>query len=865
VADTDRPRGTAAHPPGTLSGADQAAPAGSPGQQGAGGALLRRTRSVLRMRLRLSGRRRQPAANGEPRPAATAGKPADSADLVLARLTALPAVLLVAWLVPGLPLLLAGSFDPAPMLLIFVPLAVALSVSSLRVVPSCRPFPGSARNGRPVAGGIGPSGSGVSPGGVVAPRANTAVTWFGLLGTVAVVAGLAAWQLQERSGSVIVLRGSGAYLQAGYWLAQHGSLPIPQLLAAFGGPHAGLSFASTGFLASGTSVQPAVAPGMPMLVAAGFWSHGLTGAGVVGPILGALAALSFAGLAARLVGPRWAPAGALIFGLSLPQQYVSRSALSETALEIALFGGLCLLADALTRLPAARSEPGAEEAGPGEDNPFTPQSAFRDTVIMEPVADVPGAGRNPWRRIGAASRRLAGWLTPQRALAALGGLALGLGAVISLDALTYLLPVMAFAAVLIIGRRPQAIPFAAGFLAGVAYGAAGVYLLDRPFANSVRVTLAIAGLAAVWLAGLAVMASQLARLSWVRQVIPGMSRKIPLRWLPEFGAVLAVAIMIGFAIRPYVQTVHGPPSALVAALQRQQGIHVDPTRLYFEQTLYWVIWYIGLPTVLLGGFGIALLTRRCLRAMLTWRDPDVIWRAWGLPLAVICAGSAAVLWRPDIAPDQPWASRRLVVLVLPGLIICALWAASRLSGWARARGARPVTAAVVGLCCCAAMLVPTAATTFGVGLSHGGKSGGLRLASQGMALHRTGTGQGAAVDQMCAQIPRRSAVVILDAVTAARFLQVVRGMCGVPTASMAGQPAAAVRGVIGGIQRAGRRPVLLASSARRLAGYGAGSFRVLDLATTADPQELKQPPTTPVPVRYLVWMSALPGTGAAGA
>jgi hypothetical protein len=842
VADSDRPRGTAAESPSTPSGADPAVPADSGDHSGGAAALLRRTRSVLMVRPR-SGAGQQTAAGRKPRPTAAAGKHAETAGLLLARLTALPAVLLVAWLVPGLPLLLAGSFDPAPMLLIFVPLAVALTVSCLRVVPSCWPVRGSGSTER-----------------------SAWQAWFGLLGTVAVVAALAAWQLQERSGSVIVTRDSGVYLQAGYWIAQHGSLPIPQLLGAFGGPHPGLSFASAGFLARGTSVYPAVAPGMPMLVAAGFWSHGLTGAGVVGPVLGALAALAFAGVVARLVGPHWAPAGALIFGLTLPQQYVSRSALSETALEIALLGGLCLLADALARLPAATVPASAAEASRGEDNPFTPQSAPPDTVTMEPAAEVPAAtGRQVWRRIDAASRGLAGWLTPPRALAALAGLALGLGALISLGALTYLLPVLAFAAVLIIGRRPQAISFAAGFLAGIAYGAAGIYVLDRPFATTVRITLAIAGLTAVWLAGLAIIGGQLSRLPWVRRWVPRLVRAIPLRWLPEFGAVLAVATMIGFAIRPYLQTVHGPPSALVAALQRQQGIHVDPTRLYFEQTLYWVIWYIGLPTVLLGGFGIALLTRRCLRALLTWRDPEVLWRVWGLPLAVFCVGSAAVLWRPDIAPDQPWASRRLVVLVLPGLIVCALWAASSLARWARMRGARQATTAVVGLCCCAAMLVPTAATTFGVGLSHSGKSGGLRLASQGMALHRTGAGQDGAVDQMCAQIPPRSTVVILDAVTAARFLQVVRGSCGLPAGSMANQPAAAVRDVIGGIVRAGRRPVLLAATARRLAGYGAGPLRILDLATTADPRALKQPPATPIPVRYVIWMSAPPGTRAAGA
>jgi len=299
-------------------------------------------------------------------------------------------------------------------------------------------------------------------------------------------------------------------------------------------------------------------------------------------------------------------------------------------------------------------------------------------------------------------------------------------------------------------------------------------------------------------------------------------------------------------------------------LQRMQGLPVDPTRLYSEQTLYWVIWYIGLPTVLLGGIGIALLVRRCLRALLRWRDPAATWRVWGLPLAIICVGSATVLWQPDIIPDQPWASRRLVVMVIPALIICGLWAAALLAGRARDRGARPATAAIAGLFCVAAMLVPTVSTTFGIGLSHRGKAGSLQPVAEGLALQRIGSGQVAAVAALCAQIPRNSSVVILSRPLALAFTQTIRGMCGVPAASMAGQSATAVGGVIKSIAAAGRKPVLLASRQAPLASYGGSPVRVLDLATSGDPHELTQLPTAPVPVHYVIWMTSA-GTAGTGA
>lgn len=735
-----------------------------------------------------------------------AAKPGgEVAGAALARLTVWPAVLIVAWLLPGLPLLLAGTFQPLPALLISVPLAVALTVSGLRLVPSS--WPRSA---------FGASGSG-----------RGWATWFGLLATVAVVAGLTAWQLSESSDSLVVLRDPGTYLQTGYWIAQHGSLPIPQTLRAFGGAHPGLGFASSGFAVRGTSVVPGVTAGLPMLLAIGFWAHGTAGALAVGPVLGGLAALAFAGLVARLVGPQWAPAGAAVLGLSLPEQYVSRSAFAEPALQILLFGGLCLLIDSL--------------------------------VLRE--ARAAAAGRSGWQAWFANS---AAWLTPGRTLAGLAGLALGLSLVVSLDGLLYVLPIIPFGGALLVLRWPQALSFLVGTVIGAGYGAAAWFLLSRPLLFSVKLSAAVAGVAAAWLVVLCVVVWQLRRLRRVRESVPKVVRRRPLRWLPEAGAVLVLAVLIGFAVRPYVQTVHGHPSAavsrLIASLQRAQGLHVDPTRLYSEQTLYWVIWYIGLPTVLLGGFGAALLTRRCLRAVLTWRDPARMWRTWGLPLAIICAASAVVLWDPAIVPDQPWASRRLVVMVLPGLIVCGLWAASWLAGWARERGARPVTAVVAGTFCVAAMLVPVAATTFGVGFTHSGRAAGLQPVVKGMALERIGTGETAAVAGLCAQIPRSASVVILDSATAAHFTQVIRGMCGVPTGSMVGQSAAAVRTVLGAVAAAGRRPVLLASGPRALAGFGS-PVRVLDLKTTQDPQELTQLPTSLKPIRFVIWMATPSSTG----
>jgi hypothetical protein len=743
---------------------------------------------------------------------ATTASPQDVAGSALARLTTLPVLLVIAWLLPGLPLLLAGEFVPIPMLLISAPLFVALVANGLRVVPASWPrlIPGRGRD-----------------------RGWEA--WFGLMATVAVAAGFAAWQLVEHSESVVVLRGQGAYLQTGYWLAQHGALPIPQSLHAFGGARAGLSFASLGFFAHGTSVVPSFTSGLPMLLAGGFWAQGVPGAAAIGPVLGGLAVLSFGGLAGRLAGPQWAPAGAVVLGLALPEQYASRSSLAETVVQVLLFGGLCLLIDSLT----LRTKPLAARWRPAD-------------------------GWRSWLSAG----RWADWLTPERTMAGLAGLALSLGVLASLDSLAYLIAVIPVAGLLVAARRPGAIPFCIGVVIGTGYGLVDGYVLSRPFLDSVSDSMKIIGILACWLTALTIVAVQLLRGPRTRAWVRRTAAKWAAPWLPAAGGLLVVAALIGFAVRPYIETVHGTPSLAVyhfiASLQRLQGLPLDPTRTYAEDSLYWVIWYVGLPTLLLGGFGVALLMRQCLRALLTWKDPSGSWRNWALPLAIICAASVGVLWQPNIVPDQPWASRRLLITVLPGLILGALWAAAWLTGHARERGARRVTASVAGVFCVMALVVPTAATTFGAGFLHTGRSGGLRPSAQGMAFKRTGAGELTAVEQLCASIRRNSSVVIIDRTIAEQFTQVIRGMCDVPVASMTGQTTAAVSAVIQGIQGAGRHPVLLGSRPGQLTAFGGSPVRVLDLVTAQDAHDLTSPPTAPSKVHFEIWMLA-PQSAAVGA
>ena len=843
--------------------------------------------------------------------------------VLFAAVTILPSLLLMAWLLPGLPLLLAGRFADIPMIVISVPLAIALIVMVFRELPSAWPHgirdlwsegraapseaaqPGAAQpataapgtehalsspgvqhgNGAvgpdapgadpgetgadPGQAGVDPGEPGVDPGkpepgmdlrtdpvedappaparpgpqpaGAAAPssrrrlrpgrrrrdRQNTDVPWWALAGTIAVALGFAVWQFAENSQQIIVLRDPGTYLQFAYWIAGHGSTRIPQSLQAFGGAHQGLTFSSLGFYSSGTSVVPQFMAGLPMTLAIGVWAGGQLGAVAMAPIIGACAVLAFAGLAGRLVGARWAPAAALVLAVSLPEQYTGRTTFSETLAQVMLYGGLCMLADS-----------------------FVLTGGRHVVTLPRPSS---------WRDGPA----------PNVTLAFFGGLSIGLTLLIRIDGLSDLLPAIPFLGILLITKRPQAIPFGIGLFIGAAYGFADGYLLSRPYLNSIAASLrplAMIALAAVALTGVGMgLLSARRTRSWLRFLF----RSRPLRWLPEAVAALTVLAVAGFAARPYFQTVRGETNpatiSYVAELQKLAHLAIDPRRQYSEDSLYWVIWYIGVPAVILGTIGIALLARRCLRALLTWRDSGYA-RIWALPLMIIGWVTVTVLWRPGIIPDQPWASRRLVPVVLPGLILTAVWASAWIKERGRQLGASRLAACVVAVCCVIALLVPAAVTTFGVGTTKSG-SGSARLTANGLAFQRTGAGEDQAVRQLCASIGPNASVVIVDSLTADRFSQVIRGMCATPTARMDNPEPASVAAVVAGIERAGRRPILLAEQQSQLTPYGGGTQQVLNLLTTQDAHQLTQPPARTWLIHFVVWMSqpgSVPGGAVAG-
>jgi hypothetical protein len=684
----------------------------------------------------------------------------DAAARLLGRLSVIPALIVMAWLLAGLPLLLAGQFRPVLMLVISVPLAIALLWFGLRWIP------------------------GRSHGALPARDPQRARTpWWAVAGVLAVAVAFGVDQMIYHSQFIIVNRDPASYFQFGYWISHHGSLPIPQDAAAFGGTHHVLTFGSFAYYQVGNSVVPQFMAGLPMVLSAAFWAGGVGWAVAVSPVLGACAVLTFGGLVARLAGPRWAPLAALTLAVSMPEMFTSRSDYSEPLTQILFLGGLCLVIDALN------SE---------------------------------GTGA--------------------RVIAGLAGLALGLTLLVRIDGAADVLPLVPYCGLLLLRRRPQVLPLFAGLVVGTAYGLVDGFKLSYPYLDSIRTSLDPLGA----LVAVVVVVTVVALAVLWRRRLPATAGK----WLPNAAAALAVLVTIGFTLRPEFQVVRQKSSAfsqsVMAFYQRLNHLPVDPTRVYWELSMDWVFWYIGVPAVLLATLGAALLARRCLRG----EAPAT----WTLPLVIFAWTIVYTLYYPGITPDQPWASRRLVPAVLPGLILLAVWGLSWVISHLRAMDLDRVLYGGLVFCLLALLVLPGTVTSFGLRVRHGGPVG-VKIVADGTAEKTTYRGEVTAVADLCRAIPAHSSVVIVDSGTSNPFTEVVRAMCGEPAAGLSSTSPAKVRQVISGIVAAGRRPVLLAARPVELAPYGAPARQVMRLRTTLDASKLTSPPEGVRPFAVNIWMS----------
>jgi hypothetical protein len=103
----------------------------------------------------------------------------------------------------------------------------------------------------------------------------------------------------------------------------------------------------------------------------------------------------------------------------------------------------------------------------------------------------------------------------------------------------------------------------------------------------------------------------------------------------------------------------------IARRQAREGLPIDGTHSYDEFTVNWLAWYYGWAMVAAAGVGVLLTLRR----IMLRRDAKL-----AILLSIPAVTALVYLNRASITPDQIWAMRRMVPVIVPGMLIVAGYA-----------------------------------------------------------------------------------------------------------------------------------------------------------------------------------------------
>ncbi len=242
----------------------------------------------------------------------------------------------------------------------------------------------------------------------------------------------------------------------------------------------------------------------------------------------------------------------------------------------------------------------------------------------------------------------------------------------------------------------------------------------------------------------------------IHRVRPGFGRWFAGRKYPFAAAVASSAAVFAWA---YVWRPDPASDLPVVDPGRpvSQVVRKATYAWHFSRSLHWFSAYIGVVGLVVAFVGFVVLASRARRGN----------AAAAAVFLVVVPVAVMYIARPSITPDQPWAMRRYLPVVIPGIAIAL--AVALQAGWRAARSARASfarTAATAGVGAVALLVAaPTAAAA--VPLVHA----------------RMQHGALAAVHHICRTAGDDGAVLVYGS----RYLdielpQTIRGFCGLPVA-----------------------------------------------------------------------------------
>ena len=297
------------------------------------------------------------------------------------------------------------------------------------------------------------------------------------------------------------------------------------------------------------------------------------------------------------------------------------------------------------------------------------------------------------------------------------------------------------------------------------------------------------------------------------------------------GAALVVTVVL-LASRPLWQKTRGPLRVDLENMQRRYGKGIDGTRTYDELTLHWIAQYYGVATVVLAVVGYLLLVG----AMFRRREHALVGT-----LVMALSSSALYLWSVKAAPDQPWAMRRYVPVVLPLLLVAAavalrwLWDLDRFG-----RLRRPVVAAFA----IATVLFPA-------------------VVSWPMRSTSEERGQLRQLRDICTAVGKHGAVMEVDEQTVFGYGQAIRSFCNVPAIGLFDATPAQIQSVNTAVRAHGRTLFLVGQSYEHTGGRKGRAFSVVHVERW--PTQINEPPKhgdlKRAREQYAIWLSEVDAAG----
>lgn len=513
--------------------------------------------------------------------------------------------------------------------------------------------------------------------------------------------------LHFTSQSIVPTGDPGLYTLGGIWLSQSPTAGIDI---------SGASDAVTGI--PGVSAQlGAFVPSpdgkvhlqggdlLPTMIAIGTWLGGIRLGLSTNLVLGGAALITVYGLARRVLGPIWALVPQLALGLSVAFLFFARGSYSEIIMVTVCAAGLTYL------LSAVRS---------GSSRDFIVAGMFLGTASMARI-DGPLAFIGSTVVLGAA----------------------GLG--------------------FITGDRRRELGRGLLWFFGVTIATTVVGLLGIALNKTAYINTLLPQARLLWAVGIAVCI--VTGLLWFvgRKLPPGSFTRTwrVVSYVLASGTALALVFWLSRPLWFVSRQGSLFQQPTVGALQKLEGLQVDPARSYEEHTMSWIAWYFGWPTLSLAIVGFVLMMFLGVKRR-------------SIPLLLLAAAPLAVaalyFTKVSITPSQIWAFRRLLPIVTPGFLIAAVFALRVL--WGAVRDHR--RARVVGRILAALLAAVVALTPL--------------VAWNGILAIRDGSHQADEIQAICESIaeanPGAESVVLIRDGAPANYALTLRTVCDLQVASV---------------------------------------------------------------------------------